>query len=98
MPNLPDLAGGFKMLREVDLNAIREQAESLLHVAVVGAAGVGKSTLIAQLLAGPRQDEPFGVPPVPDHQLYEEILFQPYSIVLLVLDATRAENSREREF
>ena len=98
MPNLPDLAGGFKTLREVDLNAIREQAESLLHVAVVGGAGVGKSTLIAQLLTGPRQEEPSGVPPVTEHRLDEEILLQPYSIVLLVLDATQADHSRELEY
>ena len=64
MPNLPDLASGFKTLREVDLNAIRSQAEWPLHVAVVGDAGVGKSTLIGQLLAGPRPTEPPGLPPV----------------------------------
>jgi uncharacterized protein (DUF697 family) len=98
MPNLPDLASGFKTLREMDLNAIREQAESPLHVAVVGDAGVGKSTLIAQLLAGPRQTEPPGVPPVTEHRLDENILLQPHSIVLLMLDATQAEHPRERQF
>jgi len=98
MPNLPDLASGFKTLREMDLNAIREQAESPLHVAVVGDAGVGKSTLIAQLLAGPRQTEPPGVPPVTEHRLDEDILLQPYSLVLLMLDATQAEHPRERQF
>ena len=98
MPNLPDLASGFKTLREMDLNAIREQAESPLHVAVVGDAGVGKSTLIAQLLAGPRQTEPPGVPPVTEHRLDENILLQPHSIVLLMLDVAQAEHPRERQF
>jgi uncharacterized protein (DUF697 family) len=98
MPNLPDLASGFKTLREVDLNAIREQAESPLHVAVVGDAGVGKSTLIGQLLTGPRQTEPPGVPPVTEHRLDEDILLQPYSVVLLMLDATHGEHPRERQF
>jgi len=98
MPNLPDLASGFKTLRQVDLNAIREQAESPLHVAVVGDAGVGKSTLIGQLLTGPRQGEPPGVPPVSEHRFEEDILLYPYSIVLLMLDATQAEHPLEREF
>ena len=98
MPNLPDIASGFRTLREIDLNAIREQAESPLHVAVIGEVGVGKSTLIGQLLAGPRQGEPPGVPPVTEHRLDENVLLQPYSIVLLMLDATVAEHPQERAF
>jgi len=98
MPNLPDLAGGFKTLREMDLNAIRELAESPLHVAVIGQAGVGKSTLIGQLLAGPRQGEPPGLPPISEHRLDENILLQTYSVVLLVLDATQADHPLERSF
>jgi len=98
MPNLPDLAGGFKLLREVDLNAIRAQAESPFHLAVIGDAGVGKSTLITQLLAGPRHAEPPGMPPVTEHRLDENVVLQPHSSVLMVLDATLAEHPREREF
>jgi len=98
MPNLPDLASGFKTLREVDLNAIRSQAEWPLHVAVVGEAGVGKSTLIGQLLAGPRPTEPSGLPPVSEHRLDEDFVLQPYSVVLLMLDATQAEHPREKSF
>src|SRR5512136_2621218 len=98
MPNLPDLASGFKTLREMDLNAIRELAESPVHVAVIGQAGVGKSTLIGQLLTGPRQGEPPGLPPVSEHRLDENILLQPYSLVLLMLDATQADHPRERSF
>jgi uncharacterized protein (DUF697 family) len=98
MPNLPDLLSGFKTLREVDLNAIREQADAPFHLAVVGEAGVGKSTLIAQLLTGPRQFDPPGVPPVTEHRLDENVSLQPHSSVLLVLDATQAEHARERQF
>ncbi len=98
MPNLPDLASGFKTLREMDLNAIRELAESPVHVAGIGETGVGKSTLIGQLLAGPRQGEPPGLPPVTEHRLDENISLQPYSVVLLMLDATAAEHPRERSF
>ncbi|NLE76074.1 MAG: GTPase domain-containing protein [Chloroflexi bacterium] len=97
MPKLPDLASGFKTLREVDLNAIRVQAEAPFHLAIIGDAGVGKSTLIAQLLAGPRASDPPGVRPVSEQRLQDSIALQPHSVALLVLDATRNEHPRERQ-
>jgi GTPase Era involved in 16S rRNA processing len=63
----------------------------------VGDAGVGKSTLIAQLLTGPRQTEPPGLPPVTEHRLDDNIVLQTYSTVLLVLDASQVEHPRERQ-
>ena len=64
MPKWPDLAAGFKLLREVDLNAIRRQAELPFHLAVMGGMGAGKSTLINQLLTGSQQQSPGPVLPV----------------------------------
>ena len=57
MPKWPDLAAGFKLLREVDLNAIRRQAELPFHLAVLGREDSGRSLLISQLLSGPRLQE-----------------------------------------
>ena len=68
MAKLPDLYSGFKMLREVDLNAVRAQAELPLHAVVIGEAGSGKSALIEQLLNGPRQDEPPGLKTISMHR------------------------------
>lgn len=89
MPRLPSLASGFKMLREVDLDAIRKQAEQPFHIAVVGAYGVGKSTLINQLLSGPGIDEPVPLRSISEHQLDQEIYTQANSVVILMLDASQ---------
>lgn len=93
----PSLAGGFKMLREVDLNAVRRQAEAPVHLAIVGDSGTGKTTLIKQLLSGPREFEPAGIPPVSEHNLTDEIPVQAHSIVLLVLDAVKETHLPEQD-
>jgi GTP-binding protein EngB required for normal cell division/uncharacterized protein (DUF697 family) len=98
MPNLFDIRNIFETLREVDLNAIREQAEAPLRVLVLGGEGVGKSTLIAQLLTGVRPDLPAGqLPLVGESRLGGRITLEGIDLVLLVLDATRPIHPRERE-
>jgi uncharacterized protein (DUF697 family) len=92
----PDLAGGFKMLREVDLNAIRRQAEAPVHLAVVGDSGTGKTTLIRQLLRGPRDSEPAGIPPLSEHNLADDIPLQAHSIALLLLDGVKETHLPEQ--
>lgn len=98
MPGLPDLASGFKTLREVDLNAVRKQAEQPFHIAVTGAAGVGKSTLINQLLSGPGEREQMPLQLVSEHQLDQEIIVQSYSLIILMLDASQPEHLLEHQF
>ena len=96
MPRLPDLASGFKTLREVDLKAIRNQAEEPFHIAIVGNAGAGKSTLIDQLFTGPGTTEPALLRPISEHQLNQEIFVQAYSLVILLLDASQSSHLTER--
>lgn len=97
MPKWPDLASGFKLLREVDLNAVRRQAEAPVHLAVVGDRGTGKTTLIRQLLSGPRDSEPAGIPPLSEHNLAGDIPLQAHSIVLLILDAAKEAHLPEQD-
>jgi uncharacterized protein (DUF697 family) len=98
MPNLLDVGNIFTTMREVDLNAIRDQAEEPLRVLVLGSAGVGKSTLIAQLLDGLRPDLPLGqLPTVGESRLDQRISLEGIGLVLLALDATQPVHSRERE-
>jgi len=96
MPGWPDVVSGFKLLKEVDLNAVREKAESPLHVMVVGREGCGRTTLINQLLAGPRPDQPPGIPPLSEHAVDGEIITKPESLVLLVLDPAQSPHEEER--
>jgi uncharacterized protein (DUF697 family)/signal recognition particle receptor subunit beta len=93
MPRLPDLISGFKTLREVDLNAIRSQAEAPFHIAVIGAAGVGKTTLINQLLAGPGVSDSFQLSPLSEQRLDQDPLIQPHSTVILMLDASQPDHA-----
>lgn len=98
MPNLLDVGNIFTTMREVDLNAIRDQAEEPLRVLVLGNEGVGKSTLIAQLLDGLRPELPLGqLPTVGESRLDQRISLEGISLVLLMLDATQPVHSRERE-
>ena len=95
MTRLPDLASGFKTLREIDLNAIRNQAEEPFHIAIVGTSGVGKSTLINQLLSGP--GTPGSVLPgaISEHQLDQEIFLESCSLLILLLDASQPNHFPE---
>jgi uncharacterized protein (DUF697 family) len=97
MPKWPDFISGFKLLKEVDLNAVREKAEAPVHVMVVGREGCGRTTLINQLLSGPRQGDPPGIPPLSEHGIDGEIIFKPECLVLLVLDATMSAYTVEKE-
>jgi len=97
VPKVPDLISGLKMLREVDLNAIRQAAESPFSMSVVGDKGVGKSTLIAQLLSGPQDEEPPGPSSIGEYRLDKYDPHPSHNLVLLMLDARKAEHKRERQ-
>jgi uncharacterized protein (DUF697 family) len=93
----PGLINGFKLLKEVDLNAVREKAEAPVRVMLVGREGSGRTTLINQLLSGPRQGDPPGIPPLSEHGVDCEIVAGPQSLAVLVLNATVQDYTAERE-
>lgn len=97
MPKWPDLAAGFKLLREVDLNAIRRQAESPFHLAVLGGSGAGKSLLINQLLTGPRSQEMGLVPPVREYGLDGEMPVKTCTLALLMMDISDDDCARAQD-
>jgi len=96
MPKLPDLVNGFKMLKEVDLNAVRLQAEKHLYVMVIGEAGAGKAALIGQLVSGPGAGKPPGFPSITMHRPETVLQIPDDALVLLLLDAGRPDYPRER--
>jgi len=97
MPKWPDLAAGFKLLREVDLNAIRRQAESPFHLAVLGGMGAGKSLLINQMLTGPRSHGPELMLPVREYGFEGEMPVSGCTLAMLMVgtpddDCARAQD------
>lgn len=92
----PNLLSGFKLLKEVDLNAVREKAEADVYIMVMGREGSGRTELINQLVSGPRAGQTAAVPPVSKHGLNAEIVTRPNTVVLCLIDAT-IEN-REAEY
>jgi uncharacterized protein (DUF697 family) len=97
MPKWPDLAAGFKLLREVDLNAIRRQAESPFHLAVLGGRGTGKSELINHLLTGTRSHIEAPVPPVREYGLDGEMPVGEGTLALLVTGTQHDDYARGQE-
>jgi len=97
MPRLPDLVSGFKVLREIDINSIRNQAEAQFHMAIIGDIGGSKSTLITQLLSGPGVSEPLNPVPISEQRLDQDLFVQSYGVVILMLDATQAEHPLEQQ-
>jgi uncharacterized protein (DUF697 family) len=57
MSRLASLGNIFRTLREVDLEAIRRNAEKVFHLALVGEPGAGKTTLLRQMRSGGREGE-----------------------------------------
>jgi len=96
MPKLPDLVNGFKMLKEVDLNAVRLQAEKRLYVMVIGEAGAGKTALIEQLVSGPGAGEPPGFPSISMNLPEPTLQIPDDALVLLLLDAGKPDYPKER--
>jgi uncharacterized protein (DUF697 family) len=96
MPKIPDLVNGFKMLKEVDLNMVRSQAEIPLHVMVIGEAGAGKTALVEQLLAGPRSEGPPGLAYITMHRPDLNLQIPDNTLALLLLDVRKTDLQNER--
>ncbi|MBN1691118.1 MAG: hypothetical protein JW901_08855 [Dehalococcoidia bacterium] len=97
MPKWPDLAAGFKLLREVDLNAIRRQAESPFHLAVLGEEVQGRSLLVTQLLTGPRSQESGLIPQVREYGLGGEMPAGTCTLAILIIDGPGDDCRREKD-
>ena len=85
-----DLGNIWTTFKELDIRPIREQAERPLVLAFVGAAGVGKSTLIAALRHDGRAHEKVITPTI-ESDLKAAVRLGDTDLSVLVLDATRGE-------
>ncbi|MCX7840190.1 MAG: GTP-binding DUF697 domain-containing protein [Anaerolineae bacterium] len=96
MPNWTDLGNIWNTLKELDLRPLAEEAEQPLVFAVVGATGVGKSTLIAALHRDPRT-QTSTIAPTLELTLDSGERAQAADLIVLMLDATRDDFAREAQ-
>lgn len=94
MPNWTDLGNIWNTLKELDVRPLAEEAERPLVIAVVGAPGVGKSTLIAALHRNPRTQTPT-IAPTLELALDAGERAPSADLIVLMLDPTRGDFARE---
>jgi uncharacterized protein (DUF697 family) len=98
-----DLGNIWTTFKELDIRSIRDEAEKPLVLAFVGAAGVGKTTLIAALRHDQRS--PWGdararekvISPTIEADLVAAARLGEADLTVLVLDATRGDFTAEAE-
>ena len=94
MPDWRDLGNIWNTFKELDVRPIQAEAEQPLTLAFIGAAGVGKSTLINALRSHARSREKVIAPTV-ECDLRDITPAAGADLVVLVLDATRGEYAAE---
>ena len=90
MSSWSDLGNIWTTFKELDIRPIREDAEQSLVLAFVGAAGVGKSTLIAALRHDARAREKV-ISPTIEADLAAAARADEADLIVLMLDATRGD-------
>ena len=91
-----DLGNIWTTFKELDIRPIRDEAEHPLILAFVGAAEVGKSTLIAALRHDARAREKV-ISPTIEVDLHAAAQLGEADLIVLMLDATRGGFSVEAE-
>jgi uncharacterized protein (DUF697 family) len=94
MPGWSDFGNIWKMFRELDIRPIAEEAERPLVLAFVGAAGAGKSTMIAAMRHDQRAREQV-ITPTLEVDLTDAAQLSNTDLIVLVIDATRHDFSTE---
>lgn len=96
----------WKNIQELDLRPIRESAEQEVHLALVGAPGVGKRTLAGQLRADPRAVADSHAVPRREDTLTPILLADlemgeqaaSAHLIILLVDVNASDVSREQAF
>lgn len=97
MADWRDLGNIWTTFKELDIRRIREEAARPIVLAFVGAAGVGKSTLIAALQHSNRSRDKV-ISPTIEADLDAPARLEEAALIVLMLDATRGDFSVEAEW
>ncbi len=98
MPSIKDVSDMWKTIREVDLRPLREAAQQVIKIALVGAPGSGRHTLASQMRTDPTRREIHTQTPVIIAGLEPPAWLAKVDLIVLILDAGLSDFSREQEY
>ena len=97
MAGINDLSTVWKNIKEIDLKPIRDSAQQPVRITVAGAPGVGKHTLAEQMRSDPSKPGVHTQSTLSVISLEETNEVAQSQLVILLVDGTRADFSREQD-
>ncbi len=97
MPGFKEIANVWKNVREIDLRPIRQEAETPVKLAIVGAPGVGRHTLADQMRRDPSRPQQVTTTSVLITALDGAEQAKEADLIILMADAANKDLQRERQ-
>ena len=97
MTRLKDVSSVWKNIKEIDLKPIRESATHPIKIALVGSEGSGRHTLAENMRTDPARAGMYTQTPLVILPADESLEMPEAHLIILLVDATRADIARERE-
>ncbi len=98
MPSIKDLSDMWNTIREVDLRPLREAAQQVVKIALVGAPASGRHTLANQMRTDSSRPTIRTQTPVILAGLEPPVWLARVDLIVLILDAGGSDFSREQEY
>lgn len=97
MAKLTALTNTWEIVKEVDLQPLRDEALGGIKIVIIGKQGSGRKTLASQLRRDPRREDVMVDSPIIILDLSEPDLASVADLVILMLDARNTDFTREAE-
>jgi uncharacterized protein (DUF697 family) len=97
MPKLQDFVNIWKNVGEIDLRPIREAAQELVKITIIGRSGVGRHTLAEQMRTDPARPHIYTQTPLVISDLEKQAGIDSSHLIILMLDATSRDYNLEQE-
>jgi uncharacterized protein (DUF697 family) len=97
MPKLQDFVNIWKNVGEIDLRPIREAAQEMVKITIIGRTGVGRHTLAEQMRTDPARPHIYTQTPVVISDLEQQAGISGSHLIILMLDATSRDYDLEQE-